>query len=356
MASVNLRPRYQTGVVFLIGVSLLAAVIVAVGPREMLGAVFTADLQFAALAVVATIVWVFCWGIALHQLVGAVGVQIGIAAAVLVTAAGTAINHVTVTDGPITAYLLARETNSSYEHALAGVVALKTINLFPTAGMAIIGFLSLMDQLSSANRELLAGFVIGFPVIVILLMSVVWGFRSRLTASSMTYLPGVIIGVSRVVPRWSPTRSTLRNRVQGFSTSLGRVTGDRRRLALALLAATLGWLAVAVSLFFSLRAVGVDVDFALPLLAVPIGTTASATFLPGGLGGAEALLTSVITGSSDIPATSVGAAVLIYRGATYWLPILLGGMALLVLVLGEEPSHQVFEKLRSVHNNENAKD
>lgn len=351
MTRTNLAPRYQTSVVFLLGGILLAAVVLVIGPKEMLSTALAADLSLAAIAVVAALFWLCCWGVALHQLAAAVGVQIGITAAILVTAVGTAINHVSVTDGPITAYLLAWQTNSSYEHALAGIAALKTINLFPTAGMALIGFLTLLDQLNTVNQELLAVFVIGFPVTILVLIFGVWKFRSGLTAGAITYLPGVLIAVSRVVPRWSPTRSTLRTRVRGFAASMGQVASDRRRLGRALGAATLGWLAVAVSLFFSLRAVGADVSFALPLLAVPIGTTASATVLPGGLGGAEALLTAVLTRSNDTPVTVIGAAVLIYRGATYWLPILLGGIAFLVLVIGGGSSNQAIEeRCREPHN------
>ena len=61
------------------------------------------------------------------------------------------------------------------------------------------------------------------------------------------------------------------------------------------------------------------------MLAIPLGSVAGVTPLPGGLGGIEAVLIFVLTPVTSVGAGTVAAAVLLHRAATYWLPLLLGG-------------------------------
>lgn len=324
----------------LAGVVVLAGVLWVLGPRELLSVLGDVDPLFVGLAVCAALCWLACWGVALYQLSRAVGVAVSLPGAVLVGVAGTAITNVTPTGEPFTAYLLAWKTGDAYEEALASVVALKGVNLVPTAGMAALGFVLVVGRLSGADQRTLGLFVVGFPLALLALLAGAWLARARLTGLAVAHLPGVLVAVSRLVPRWTPSRSDLRGRVRGFCGSFGRIAGEPRRLAGAVVASTLGWLSVAAALYCSLRAVGASVGVGLPLLAVPIGTTASATVLPGGLGGTEALLAAVLAGTSRASDPVVGAAVLLHRGATYWLPILLGGAALAGLVARGPPADQ----------------
>jgi len=55
------------------------------------------------------------------------------------------------------------------------------------------------------------------------------------------------------------------------------------------------------------------------------------TPLPGGLGGLEAAFITLLVPTAGVPASVATAGVLIYRGATYWLPILVGGGVATVL-------------------------
>lgn len=324
----------------LAGVAVLAGVLWVLGPRELLAVLRDVDPVLVALAVGASLCWLGCWGVALHQLSRAVGVPVSLPGAVLVGVAGTAITNVTPTGEPFTAYLLAWKTGDAYEEALASVVALKGVNMVPTAGMAALGFLLVVGRLSGATQRTLGLFVVGFPLALLALLAGAWLARAKLTGLAVTHLPGVLVALSRLVPRWTPSRPDMRQRVRGFCGSFGRIAGEPRRLAAAVVASTLGWLAVAAALHLSLRAVGVSAGVGLPLLAVPIGTTASATVLPGGLGGTEALLAVVLTGASGASDPAIGAAVLLHRGATYWLPILLGGASLVALVVRGPPANQ----------------
>lgn len=82
-----------------------------------------------------------------------------------------------------------------------------------------------------------------------------------------------------------------------------------------------------IALWVAFWAIGTAVPFSVMLFVVPIGALASITPLPGGAGGIETVLVSVLAG---LPSITVGldtalAAVVIFRGAVYWIPMIIGG-------------------------------
>ena len=69
------------------------------------------------------------------------------------------------------------------------------------------------------------------------------------------------------------------------------------------------------------------------MVAVPLGAIAGITPLPGGVGGIETVLVVVLVA---LPAVMIGeataaAAVVIFRGAIYLLPVVVGGLVTVLL-------------------------
>ncbi len=86
-----------------------------------------------------------------------------------------------------------------------------------------------------------------------------------------------------------------------------------------------------LGLFFVLQAVGGTQNWTIALLAISVGAfVGAATPTPGGLGGTEAGIAAVLMAFSLSVNMSVAAA-LIYRGITYWLPLLPGYFALKIV-------------------------
>lgn len=83
-----------------------------------------------------------------------------------------------------------------------------------------------------------------------------------------------------------------------------------------------GWLFQTAAL---LAALGHAVPIYVALFAIPLGNLAGATPLPGGLGGIEAAFVALLVPTTGIAAPAATAAVLIYRGVIYWLPVVTGG-------------------------------
>ena len=83
----------------------------------------------------------------------------------------------------------------------------------------------------------------------------------------------------------------------------------------------------ALCLYFCVRALGQDTSFvAVVLVSLTAGTVAAAAPTPGGIGAVEAVLLASLTGLG-IPSADALAAVVLYRLATFWLPIAPGAWA-----------------------------
>jgi uncharacterized membrane protein YbhN (UPF0104 family) len=93
-----------------------------------------------------------------------------------------------------------------------------------------------------------------------------------------------------------------------------------------------GHLFSVVALWTALHSVGVSVPFPLLLAILPLAYTAAGLPLPGGLGGVQASMTTLI-GAATVGAVagSVGAAVLVFRSVTLWLQTLIGAIAAAVI-------------------------
>lgn len=86
-----------------------------------------------------------------------------------------------------------------------------------------------------------------------------------------------------------------------------------------------------LGLFFVLQAIGEPQSWPVVLLAVSFGAFVGAAIpTPGGLGGAEAGIAATLV-TFGVPVNVSVAAALVYRGLTYWLPLLPGYLALRIV-------------------------
>jgi uncharacterized membrane protein YbhN (UPF0104 family) len=116
--------------------------------------------------------------------------------------------------------------------------------------------------------------------------------------------------------------------VSDFIAQLRRIARHPRALLIALACSLVITGCMAAALYFSARAAGVHVTLTGALVVLSAGLLAqSATPTPGGLGGVEAGLTGALV-LLNVPLDAAVATALLYRFVTYWLPLLMGGLAL----------------------------
>jgi undecaprenyl-diphosphatase len=158
----------------------------------------------------------------------------------------------------------------------------------------------------------------------------------KLPSSSTILLVLVIvaaaIGLVMVV---RPARRLLRTvvvpQVEKAVHELREALRDPARLSLSFLGALLMDLAYIAALFASVRAFHYPVTFAVAGAVYLTGTVvASAAPTPGGVGAVEAALIAGLT-ATGVPSEVAVPAVLTYRVATFWLPVLPGWLAFTLL-------------------------
>lgn len=137
-----------------------------------------------------------------------------------------------------------------------------------------------------------------------------------------------VVGIALAVPR---LRALLRGRlvpaVRSSVDAMRDVARSPLKLVMLLGGVTLLPLGFAACLWCSVEALGGHVGFVpVALVSLTAGAVATAAPTPGGLGAVEAVLLGALTGIGVASGTAL-AGVLLYRLATFWLPIAPGAVA-----------------------------
>jgi uncharacterized protein (TIRG00374 family) len=316
---------------FLAALVVLAVLLWVVGVDAIVATISRADPSVVVFLPAAAAVWLTAWGLSLRVVLGVLGTPTRMTRSVLVYAAATFANNVTpfgqAGGEPVSAFLIASVTDNEYEFGLAAIASVDALNFIPSIGLASVG-LAYFAATAALGRQLVvaAAAVSGFVVALSVGAYLLWRYRIQVEAAITRIVTPVLGAVARIVPgRERPTREAVLARVESFFHALERVAADRRQLSLALVFSTIGWVALSSSLWLALLSLGHAVPVAAVLLILPIGSMAGVTPFPGGLGGIEAVLVALLVPTTSIDPATAGAAVVLHRAATYWLPTLVGG-------------------------------
>ncbi|MFB6089564.1 MAG: lysylphosphatidylglycerol synthase transmembrane domain-containing protein [Halobellus sp.] len=305
------------------------------GVEELLATLRSAEPGYLALVLLATLAWLAAWSVSLNTVLDVLGVDISYVSSFLIFAGATFSNNITpfgqAGGEPVTAYLISRTADAEYERSLAAIASVDTLNFVPSITLALIGAGYFATEVAlGANRDLLAaiGAIVLLALLVPTLVYLGWQRRYQLENRVVSALTPLIRSLADRLPRVSvPTPEGIEHRINGFFRAIERVGSNPRGLALALGASATGWLCQMLALWLAFGAIGVDVRLSVALVVVPIAAIAGVTPLPGGAGGIETVLVILLL-AAPLPHVTepiAVAAVVIFRGAVYWVPTVLGG-------------------------------
>jgi len=318
------------------------------GVDDLLSTLVAADGRLAALVLLVTLGWLAAWAISLRVVLGVLGVPLSVPQAFFVFTGAMFANNVTpfgqAGGEPITALLISRVADTEYEKGLAAIASVDTLNFVPSITIAVVGVGYFVTEVAfGANRRLelalaaVAVLAVGVPTLVYL----GWRRRYRLESRVVALLIPVVRRIAARLPRVPvPTADGIQRRIEGFFGAIERVATNPRGLALALALSTVGWLLQMVGLWLAFRAIGTPIPLSVALFVVPIGAIAGVTPLPGGAGGIESVLVALLV-AAPLPGVTESvalAAVVVFRGAVYWTPTVLGGLVTGVVGIRERGS------------------
>ncbi|WP_137284101.1 lysylphosphatidylglycerol synthase transmembrane domain-containing protein [Halorussus salinisoli] len=304
-----------------------------VGVEGFVQEIRRADTRTVALIVLVTLGWLAAWGFGLRTVLNVLGVDVSFAKSFFILNGAMFSNNVTpfgqAGGEPVTALLISKVANTEYERGLAAIASVDSLNFVPSIVLSLTGAAFYATQTSFGRRLRLATTaIVVLSVAVPVLGFLGWRNRALVRRAISKILAPVLEQVSRFAPiDVSLSREKIDTRVGEFFDSIERVATNRRGLTLTLAASTAGWVFQMVALWLAFVAIGSPIPFSVLLFVVPVGAIAGVTPLPGGAGGIEAVLVGLL---SSLPGAGVSsgtalAAVIIFRGAIYWVPIAIGG-------------------------------
>ena len=316
---------------------VLALLVFLVGFDDVTNALALLDATTAAALAALGIAWLVAWGLSLRAVLAALEIDVTPTTAVLLYASAAFANNITpfgqAGGEPFSGYIISRATNAEYENGLAAIASVDSINFVPSLAFALLGLAYYALQYTVLDRvRYVAGVVLALTIALPVVVYLGWRFRERVRSALVAVLAPVFSVIGRITPRFSvPSRDQIRTHVDGFFRAIGRVASDRRRILVAAVFSAIGWFAMCVALWLSIRGLGHTVPFAIAFVVVPVATIASITPLPGGTGGVEAAIILLLVPTTGVSAGTAGAAAIVFRAATYWLPTALGGLSAVVL-------------------------
>ncbi|MFC4358710.1 YbhN family protein [Halobium salinum] len=268
------------------------------------------------------LVWSKSWDVILHLL----DVHIPWRSLVPTYLAATFADYVTpfgkAGGSPFIAYILSADDRANYQESLAGVVTADLLNLLPFFTFAGVGFVALLVQ----NRvpQNARGLIVGLAVLAVAMPLIIYlSYRRR------DFVEGLVVKVVGPIARRTERidAEKIRDRVDGFYDRIDIIGGNPRVMVHTLVYAFVGWVLFAAPLYLSARSLGITIDPLIVLFIVPASTLAGVTPTPGGLGGVEAAIVGLLVALTPLGTGTAAAVALLYRVASYWFVVLVGGVA-----------------------------
>ena len=315
-------------------VAILAVLFVVVGADQVVDTVLAADRGLVAVTFGLALCWLIAWSLTLRTVLGSLDVRLPVATSFLVYAGAVFANNVTpfgqAGGEPVAAALIAKVSGSRYETGLVGIATVDVLNVVPSISLVFVGVGSYAAT-AAVGERLEVAVTVAAALIASIATAIALGWRSRRAITDR--LPAVVGGILGRFRRFdaAAVEAALAARLGNFFEDIERVGTSPRRLAAAVGLSLAGWTLQAAALAVAFAAVGSPIAPEIALFAVPLAYVAGATPLPGGLGGIEAAFVALLVPTTGVAASTVTAAVLVFRGAVYWLPMLIGGVSVSVL-------------------------
>ncbi|QCC60602.1 flippase-like domain-containing protein [Natrinema thermotolerans] len=321
---------------FLVGavgtIAIFAVLFFAVGARDIVDSLLSAKPSLVVATFAFALGWLVAWSLMLRTVLAALGVDVPVGKSFLVYSGAVFANNVTpfgqAGGEPVAALLISKVSDARYETGLVGIASVDVLNVVPSISLILVGVgyyattAALGETLETAVSSaivLIAGIVVA--------MGLVWRYHETI----IDRLPGIIaprlgkLGIERF--QSDTLEADIADRLDRFFENIERVATDRWRLAAVVGLSLCGWLFQVAALTAAFAALGYSVPPYVLLFVIPLANLAGAAPLPGGLGGIEAAFVTLLVPTTGIPASVITAAVLIFRGAIYWMPVLIGGLS-----------------------------
>lgn len=328
-----MRQRLRLGASLLLAGGTLALFLWVVGPRRLAADLAGVHAGWALLAGALGVAGFLAWGASLRRLFAGVDSVVPARRFHRAFLAGVFAKQLLPggnASGPaFIAYAVNRETDDRYEHDFAVATVGELFNLAASVALAAVGVAVVAARGGTPGLVAVAG-AVGLVAVAVVVGAVLLFVRRDAFDALVLRASAVLRATAgraslRVAAETDP--AVVRERLDAFGRPLAALSRDRAAVAVAVGYSAAGWTCLCLALWASAVALGHAVPLAAVLFVVPVGGVASAVPLPGGLGGVEVATTALLVAVAGLPLVDGTAAVLLFRLASFWLVVVLGGLA-----------------------------
>lgn len=301
-----------------------------VDAQGVLDALAVADLSLVAGTFAVALLWLGAWSLMLRTVLASLDIDISPAKAFLVYVGAVFANNTTpfgqAGGEPIAALFISKVSDARYETGLVSIASVDVINVVPSIALILIGAGSYTTTAALGSRlETAVGSAVALIGGIVIVMGLIWRHHQMIVER----LPGLLAPRIGHLDRFNAAtvEANIAGRLERFFENIERVATDRWRLILIVALSLLGWLFQTAALLLAFAGVGYGVSPWTLLFVIPLANLAGVTPLPGGLGGIEAAFVALLVPTTGVAASAVTAAVLIFRAAIYWMPVVVGGIS-----------------------------
>jgi uncharacterized protein (TIRG00374 family) len=337
--------KHTTLLFALVGIGILIAMVLYIGPNKIASAVEMANLLYLALAVAIQLVIYGLWTLRWSIVVDSVNIVIRKIYLLPMLLVGLAINNITPSarggGEPIRGYILSKYSKTTFEKSFATVVADRGLDTFPFMVLAIITIIAAALYL---NLSPLIVYVLIAAVIVLLVLFFVALYMSlnkKFGKKVTLWLVGIIKRISR--KKHSKLEENALKAIHGFQNSMRTMVKDRNVLMYGLPLSFVIWIFEILRVYVVFSAFNVEVSLLVIAEVFIISSLLGLVpLLPGGLGAVDGVMI-ILFSAAGVPPSISAAATIVERLISFWMTTIIG-MAILPY-FGAGVVEKIFKKV-----------
>lgn len=313
-------------ILILVGIAVLAAMILIIGPEQIENAIEKANPVLIVLAVIIQFVIYGLWTLRWSVTTNSVGIDIKKRHLLPMLMVGLAVNNITPSGRgggePVRAYILSKYSKSSMESSFATVIADRGLDMFPFILLAIITIFA-MIMYFNLPFWIIFSLIIAVIVITIAFILALYMSVNKTAGEKITKW---ILRIIRRFYKKNPEKLEKKamNAIHEFQYTMKIMLKDRKVFLYGLPLSFLIWFLEIIRVYLVFSSFGVDVSLILIaevfIVASLIGMI---PLLPGGLGAVDGIMI-LLYSAAGIPPSISAAATVVERLISFWMTSIIG--------------------------------
>jgi len=317
--------RFRNLFWFGIATVIFIAMIWAADPNKILSALQEASLFYVFLAVLSGFLVIHAWSLNWYNFFRSLDVNCSYIRTFQLFSAGQFFNCITPLGRfggqPVMAYLISKNSKSSYEKALATVMSADLMSLFPLSVFVLTGYLYLVLTGAVNGHIGQMSLMISSLLFIGMLAGYLAWFRSE---TMEKYFLGSAAKLTDFTGLGGSYIEKLGEKVGNWKDTLERIGNDPKVLIFSLIITTSAFVFRMAAFYFVLASLGLHMNPLHIMLLIPLISVANISPTPGGAGTYEAAMAGTVILLLDVSFATALTVTLLYRLATYWQALIIG--------------------------------